>query len=593
MNKKWQSFKKSVAQIGPFISPYKWSFFIAIGMIIITNIVLAITPTIEGQITSLLMENALAIADKVPGAHIQFDIVIKIIVTLFIFYMIKTISQLIFTFTITNSIQNAMHDLRNALQEKIRHLPISYFDTHQYGDVLSRITNDVDTVSNALQQTLRQIIGGVLSLGLAIFMMSRINVAMTFVVLMIIPLALLITRFIVKRSQKRFTAQQKALGNLNGAITEMYTGYNEILLFNKQQKSIEQFKDINEELCQNAFKAQFMSSLISPSISLVTYIIIGTVGLMGCLYAIGGGMQIGQIQAFVRYIWQVNDPISQVSNLSSQIQSAFAAIERIFEVLNEKEEIETQVPQVIEQTKGQVSFDHVHFGYGDKEVIHDFNVEIESGQMVAIVGPTGSGKTTLISLLMRFYDVTSGSIRIDGIDIKDMRREDLHALFGMVLQDTWLFHGTVYDNLRYGRQNARKDEIIEAAKQANVHHFIRTQPEGYNMIINEEANNISQGEKQLLTIARAILKNPQILILDEATSSVDTRLEKMLQEAMHNVMKGRTSFVIAHRLSTIKSADLILVVKDGRIVELGKHEELIMKKGFYEQLYNAQFQEDA
>lgn len=593
MNKKWQSFKKSVAQIGPFISPYKWSFFIAIGMIIITNIVLAITPTIEGQITSLLMENALAIADKVPGAHIQFDIVIKIIVTLFIFYMIKTISQLIFTFTITNSIQNAMHDLRNALQEKIRHLPISYFDTHQYGDVLSRITNDVDTVSNALQQTLRQIIGGVLSLGLAIFMMSRINVTMTFVVLMIIPLALLITRFIVKRSQKRFTAQQKALGNLNGAITEMYTGYNEILLFNKQQKSIEQFKDINEELCQNAFKAQFMSSLISPSISLVTYIIIGTVGLMGCLYAIGGGMQIGQIQAFVRYIWQVNDPISQVSNLSSQIQSAFAAIERIFEVLNEKEEIETQVPQVIEQTKGQVSFDHVHFGYGDKEVIHDFNVEIESGQMVAIVGPTGSGKTTLISLLMRFYDVTSGSIRIDGIDIKDMRREDLHALFGMVLQDTWLFHGTVYDNLRYGRQNARKDEIIEAAKQANVHHFIRTQPEGYNMIINEEANNISQGEKQLLTIARAILKNPQILILDEATSSVDTRLEKMLQEAMHNVMKGRTSFVIAHRLSTIKSADLILVVKDGRIVEQGKHEELIMKKGFYEQLYNAQFQEDA
>ena len=593
MNKKWQSFKKSVAQIGPFISPYKWSFFIAIGMIIITNIVLAITPTIEGQITSLLMENALAIADKVPGAHIQFDIVIKIIVTLFIFYMIKTISQLIFTFTITNSIQNAMHDLRNALQEKIRHLPISYFDTHQYGDVLSRITNDVDTVSNALQQTLRQIIGGVLSLGLAIFMMSRINVAMTFVVLMIIPLALLITRFIVKRSQKRFTAQQKALGNLNGAITEMYTGYNEILLFNKQQKSIEQFKDINEELCQNAFKAQFMSSLISPSISLVTYIIIGTVGLMGCLYAIGGGMQIGQIQAFVRYIWQVNDPISQVSNLSSQIQSAFAAIERIFEVLNEKEEIETQVPQVIEQTKGQVSFDHVHFGYGDKEVIHDFNVEIESGQMVAIVGPTGSGKTTLISLLMRFYDVTSGSIRIDGIDIKDMRREDLHALFGMVLQDTWLFHGTVYDNLRYGRQNARKDEIIEAAKQANVHHFIRTQPEGYNMIINEEANNISQGVKQLLTIARAILKNPQILILDEATSSVDTRLEKMLQEAMHNVMKGRTSFVIAHRLSTIKSADLILVVKDGRIVEQGKHEELIMKKGFYEQLYNAQFQEDA
>ncbi len=592
MDKKWLKFKKSVKQIGPFISPYKWSFFIAIAMIVITNIVMAITPAIEGQVTSLLMKNSIDIGNKVAGAHVEFDKVIGFIVTLFIYYVVKTVSQLVFTFTITNSIQNAMHDLRNALQQKVRRLPISYFDKHQYGDVLSRITNDVDTVSNALQQTLRQIIGGVLSLGLAIFMMSRINSLMTLVVLIIIPSSLLITRFVVKKSQKRFTAQQKALGDLNGAITEMYTGYNEILLFNKQEQSINKFKGINEELRQNAFKAQFMSSLISPFISLVTYILIGTVALMGCLYAISGGMQIGEIQAFVRYIWQVNDPISQVSGLSSQIQSAFAAIERIFDVLNEEEEIETSLPQVIEHTKGHVSFEDIRFGYGDKEVIRDFNVDIKSGQMVAIVGPTGSGKTTLISLLMRFYDVTSGSIKIDGVDIKDMLREDLHALFGMVLQDTWLFHGTIYDNIRYGRQDARNDEIIEAAKQANVHHFIRTLPDGYNMIINEEANNISQGQKQLLTIARAILKDPQILILDEATSSVDTRLEKMLQEAMHNVMKGRTSFVIAHRLSTIKSADLILVVKDGCIVEKGNHEELIQQNGFYEQLYNAQFSED-
>ncbi|MEG0275895.1 MAG: ABC transporter ATP-binding protein [Coprobacillus sp.] len=591
MNKKWQDFKRSIGQIAPFISPYKWSFFMAIFMIVVTNVVLSLSPMVEGWITSLLMKNSIEIANKVEGAHVQFDVVLQIIGILIVLYIIKTVSQLVFTFTITNSIQNAMHDLRNALQEKIRRLPVSYFDTHQYGDVLSRITNDVDTVSNALQQTLRQIFGGVLMLGLAIFMMLRINVMMTLIVMILLPTALLITKFIVKRSQKRFKAQQKALGKLNGAITEMYTGYNEILLFNKQKKSIDNFKTINEDLCQNAFKAQFMSSLISPCISLVTYIIIGTVGLMGSLLAISGSMQIGEIQAFVRYIWQVNDPISQVSNLSSQIQSAFAAIERIFEVLNEKEENDVVGTTDVSELQGHVSFEHVYFGYHEKEVIHDFDIDIKSGQMVAIVGPTGSGKTTLISLLMRFYDTTSGSIKIDGIDIKDMKREELHSLFGMVLQDTWLFHGSIYDNIRYGRLDARKDEVIEAAKQANVHHFIRTLPDGYDMIINEEANNISQGQKQLLTIARAILKNPQIMILDEATSSVDTRLEKMLQDAMHNVMKDRTSFVIAHRLSTIKSADLILVVKDGNIVEQGSHDVLIQQGGYYKQLYNAQFSE--
>ncbi|MEG0367140.1 MAG: ABC transporter ATP-binding protein, partial [Coprobacillus sp.] len=531
MNKKWKSFKRSISQIAPFISPYKWSFFMALFMIVVTNVVFSLSPMVEGWITSLLMKNSIDIANKVEGAHVQFDLILQIIFILIILYIIKTVSQLVFTFTITNSIQNAMHDLRNALQEKIRRLPVSYFDTHQYGDVLSRITNDVDTVSNALQQTLRQIFGGVLMLGLAIFMMLRINIMMTLVVMILLPTALLITRFIVKKSQKRFKAQQTALGKLNGSITEMYTGYNEILLFNKQKTSIDNFKVINEDLCQNAFKAQFMSSLISPCISLVTYIIIGSVGLMGSLLAISGSMQIGEIQAFVRYIWQVNDPISQVSNLSSQIQSAFAAVERIFEVLNEKEEDEVNTVTDVTDLKGHVSFEHVHFGYHEKEVIHDFDIDIKSGQMVAIVGPTGSGKTTLISLLMRFYDTTSGSIKIDGIDIKDMKREELHSLFGMVLQDTWLFHGSIYDNIKYGRLDARKDEVIEAAKQANVHHFIRTLPDGYDMIINEEANNISQGQKQLLTIARAILKNPQIMILDEATSSVDTRLEKMLQDA--------------------------------------------------------------
>lgn len=591
MSKKWQAFKVSIRQLAPFISPYKWGFIMAMVMVIVSCFALSVSPMVEGMITSLLMKNATDIANNVPGAGVEFDKVLMIIGMLVGLYLLKTISQSITTITLTNSIQSAMHDLRDALQAKIRKLPVSYFDTHQYGDVLSRITNDVDTLSNALQQTLTEMVRGVLMLVLAIVMMFYINVLMTCVVLLIIPAALLITRIVVKRSQKKFQAQQDALGELNGAITEMYTGYNEILLFNKQKQSIDKFKSINDNLCQNAFQAQFMSSIISPFISLVTYIIIGTIGFLGSLFAIQGQLLIGELQAFVRYIWQVNDPISQVSNLSSQIQSAFAAVHRISEILNETEEPLVENPQVIEEVKGHVEIDHVNFGYHDKEVLHDLNVDIQSGQMVAVVGPTGSGKTTLISLLMRFYDTTSGSIRIDGVDIKDMPREKLRDIFGMVLQDTWLFHGTIYDNIRYGRIDARRDEVIEAAKQANVHHFIRTLPDGYDMIVNEEANNISQGEKQLLTIARAILKNPPIMILDEATSSVDTRLEKMLQEAMHNVMQGRTSFVIAHRLSTIKNADLILVIKDGHLIEKGTHDELIQEKGFYEKLYNAQFQE--
>ncbi|MFR7590316.1 MAG: ABC transporter ATP-binding protein [Longibaculum sp.] len=591
MSKKWQTFKTSIKQLSPFISPYKWGFFTAMFMVIVTCFALSVSPMVEGMMTSLLMKNAMDIANKVEGAGVEFDKVMQIMMVLLGLYLLKTASQSVTTITLTNSIQNAMHDLRNALQDKIRKLPVSYFDTHQYGDILSRITNDVDTLSNALQQTLTEMIRGTLMLILAIIMMFNINVFMTFVVLLIIPAALFITKVIVKRSQRKFQAQQDALGKLNGAITEMYTGYNEILLFNKQQQSIDKFKDINENLCQNAFQAQFMSSIISPCISLVTYIIIGTIGFLGSLFAMQGKLLIGELQAFVRYIWQVNDPISQVSNLSSQIQSAFAAAHRIFEVLNEDEEPLIENVQVLDHVEGHVELEHICFGYHDEEVLHDIDVDIKSGQMVAVVGPTGSGKTTLISLLMRFYDTTSGSIKIDGVDIRNMPREQLRSIFGMVLQDTWLFHGSIYDNIRYGRLDARKDEVIAAARQANVDHFIRTLPDGYDMIVNEEANNISQGEKQLLTIARAILKNPPIMILDEATSSVDTRLEKMLQEAMHNVMQGRTSFVIAHRLSTIRNADLILVIKEGHLIEKGTHDELIHQDGFYKQLYNAQFQD--
>ena len=506
-------------------------------------------------------------------------------------YLAKTLSQVFAVIWLTNAIQHAMQDLRNALQSKIRRLPVRYFDSHQFGDVLSRITNDVDAISNALQQSFVNVVTGVLTIILALIMMFRIHVLMACIAFMIIPLSLLITVFIVRHSQKRFKAQQDALGALNGAITELYTGYNEILLFNKQQQSIEKFRNLNENLRQNACTAQFVSSTIGPLNALVTYLTIGGVAVVGTIQIIQGNLSVGNLQAFVRYIWQVNDPLSQISSLSSQIQSAFAAIARVLEILEEEEEIaELNPPKHIEQVKGNVTFSHVRFGYGEEPLMKDLNVEVKSGQMVAVVGPTGAGKTTLINLLLRFYDVNGGSICIDGVDIRDMKRGELRDMFGMVLQDTWLFSGSIYDNIRYGRLDARKDEIIHAAKMANVHHFIRTLPDGYHSVINEEANNISQGEKQLLTIARAILKDPQILILDEATSSVDTRLEKMLQEAMHRVMEGRrTSFVIAHRLSTIRSADLILVINDGDIVEQGTHEELMEKQGYYEKLYNSQF----
>lgn len=589
MNKKLSSLTRIISGLKPFIAPYKWEFLGAILMVIISVVTMVSAPSVEGMITTQLA-NDISLAERIGRLQVNFNEITKIMLILAFIYLVKMLSQVFAVIWLTNAIQHAMQDLRNALQSKIRRLPVRYFDSHQFGDVLSRITNDVDAISNALQQSFVNVVTGVLTILLALTMMFRIHVLMACIAFMIIPLSLLITVFIVRHSQKRFKAQQDALGALNGAITELYTGYNEILLFNKQQESIEKFRKLNENLRQNACTAQFVSSTIGPLNALVTYLTIGGVAVVGTIQIIHGNLSVGNLQAFVRYIWQVNDPLSQISSLSSQIQSAFAAIERVLEILNEEEEVAELSPaKQIEHVKGNVSFSHVRFGYGEEPLMKDLNVEVKSGQMVAIVGPTGAGKTTLINLLLRFYDVNGGSICIDGVDIRDMKRGELRDLFGMVLQDTWLFSGSIYDNIRYGRLDARKDEIIRAAKMANVHHFIRTLPDGYHSVINEEANNISQGEKQLLTIARAILKDPQILILDEATSSVDTRLEKMLQEAMHRVMEGRTSFVIAHRLSTIRSADLILVINNGDIVEQGTHEELMKKQGYYEKLYNSQF----
>lgn len=590
MKYKLKQAKSSFSLLRPYISPFKWGFFLAILMVAVQNVCIAASPVIEGSITTQLASDALDLANKLPGAGVHFDIILRTIAVLICIYLTKTGVQTIATITLTNATQNTMKGLRRAVQKKIHTMPVSYFDRHPYGDILSRVTNDVDTLSNALQQTLLNIVSGALTLVFAVVMMFSINAVMGAIVLLIIPAALLITRFIVRRSQKHFRAQQDAVGELNGKATELYTGYNEILLYNKQRGAVQEFREVNTRLCRHAFRAQFMSSMMSPLISLVTYLLIGAVAVSGSLYAIAGVITIGSLQAFIRYIWQLNDPLSQVSQLSTQIQSAFAAAGRVADFLSQPDEIPEQaLPETLAKPRGHVVFQNVSFGYGESDIIKDLSFEVQPGQMVAIVGPTGAGKTTLINLLLRFYDVKSGSIQIDGKNIRTLRRDDLRKAFGMVLQDTWLFSGTIFDNLRYGRLDARRDEVIAAAKTANVHHFIRTLPDGYDMMINEEGNNISQGEKQLLTIARALLSNPQILILDEATSSVDTRLEKRLQEAMHRLMQGRTSFVIAHRLSTIRNADLILVLDGGKIVEQGTHDTLMQRQGFYEKLYNAQF----
>lgn len=586
--------KDSIKKITPFVKPYRIGFLTAISLIIVAAVFTALAPRVEGLIITQLTNDSFDLIKGIEGASVNFRYIIGVLILLLVVYLGNALATYGASFLLTNAIQNSMRDLRGAVQDKIRRLPVSYFDKNSYGDVLSRITNDIDTISNALQQSLSQVVTSVLSVTLALIMMYSINVKMALIGTLIIPLSYIVSRVVVSKSQGYFKTQQDALGKLNGTVQEMYTGFNEIKLYGKEEDAIEEFTAINGELQVAGFKAQFISSTMGPLVSLVCYLGIAAIGILGAIISIAGGITVGNLQAFIRYIWQINQPLSQVTQLSSAIQSAFAAVDRVFEFLNEEEQLEDKENSIkLDKPKGNVSFEHVRFGYSDDKIlIEDLNVEVKSGQMVAIVGPTGAGKTTLINLLMRFYELKGGAIKIDGVDTRDMKREDLRSMFGMVLQDTWLFNGTIEENIKYGRFEATKDDVILAAKIANVHHFIKTLPDGYNMFLNEEASNISQGEKQLLTIARAIISDPKILILDEATSSVDTRVELMLQQAMQNVMKGRTSFVIAHRLSTIRSADLILVIKDGNIIEQGNHEELMAKGGFYEELYNSQFAEN-
>lgn len=580
-----------VKRVSFFVKPYRKSFIGAVLFIIMAAVFTAVSPRVEGLIITSLSKDATNIVKGVTGASINFEYVIRILLILAVIYVLGPLTTYLANALLTEAIQNTMRDLRDAIQNKIRRLPVNYFDKNTYGNILSRITNDVDSVSNALQQSFIQVVNSILSVILAVSMMFSLNIKLSLIAILIIPLSYLASKFIVNKSQGLFNSQQEALGKLNGKVQETYTGFNEIKLYGKQEDSIKDFQEINEELFNTGFKAQFISSIMSPVVSLIAYLTIAVVGIVGAMFTIAGALTVGNLQAFIRYIWQINQPLSQVTQLSSTIQAAFSAANRVFEILDEEEEVQDKKDSIkLDNPVGDVTFEHVKFGYSEDNIlIEDLSLDIKSGQMVAIVGPTGAGKTTLVNLLMRFYEVLDGSIKIDGVDTRDMKREDLRSLFGMVLQDTWLYNGTIHENIEYGRLGTSKEEVIEAAKIANVHHFIKTLPDGYNMILNEEASNISQGEKQLLTIARAVVSDPKILILDEATSSVDTRLELLLQKAMRNIMKGRTSFVIAHRLSTIRSADLILVMNEGNIIEQGTHEELMKKGGFYEKLYNSQF----
>ena len=586
MAKKLKRFE-SINTLLKYLKPYRRGFIISIVMLVVTCAAMVTSPNVEGMITNSILKDVTDIAKGVPGARFHMGNVIKIIILLLFIYAVKTAAQMISMICITNSIQDTMKDLRNACIEKINALPVKTLDSHPKGDILSRITNDIDAISNAMQQTFMNVISGVLMVCFAIFMMFRVNLVMTLCVLVIIPISYIIIKKIAKISQESFDIHQRALGDLSANVTESFSGYNEIILFGKQEESVKKFEKINENIRETAYKAQFLSYLMSPLLSLLTYLAIGVVSVIGTIYAISGVITVGQLQAFVRFIWQVNEPLTQVSQLSSQIQSALSAMDRIHEFIGYEEEADVERKEMV--FDGNVEFKDIRFGYGKKEVLHGVSLNAKKGETVAIVGPTGSGKTTIVNLLMRFYDPNSGSIVIDGIDSININRRTLRDNIGMVLQDTWLFTGSIRENIRFSKPDATDEEIEQACKYANADEFISTLPKGYDTVIDEEADNISQGEKQLLTIARAILKDPKVLILDEATSSIDTKTEKNIQDAMDYLMEGRTSFIIAHRLSTIKNADKILVLKDGNIIECGNHNELMKENGFYANLYNSQF----
>ena len=576
-----------------YLSAYKIGIFFVIVFAIGSTIFNIVGPKILGKATTEIFKG---LVRKVSGGSgIDFDKIAHIVLTLLCLYLTSAVFSFVQGYIMTGVSQKLTYRLRKEISEKINRLPMNYFDKQTHGEVLSRITNDVDTLSQSLNQSATQVITSTTTIIGVLIMMLSISPLMTVVALLILPVSMGLISVIVKRSQKYFMSQQEYLGHVNGQVEEIYGGHNIIKAFNKEEDVIATFKRDNDILYTSAWKSQFLSGMMMPIMQFVGNL--GYVGevILGGYLAMKGTIQVGDIQSFIQYVRSFTMPIQQVAQVANMLQSTAAASERVFEFLEEKEEDQTvENPVCIDKLEGSVSFDHVHFGYNpDHTIINDFSVDVKPGQKVAIVGPTGAGKTTMIKLLMRFYDVGSGSIKVDGHDVRDFNRDDLRKMFGMVLQDTWLFKGSIEDNIRYGRLDATHEEVVEAAKAARAHRFIKTLPGGYQMELNEEASNVSQGQKQLLTIARAMLADPKILILDEATSSVDTRTEIQIQKAMAQLMKGRTSFVIAHRLSTIRDADVILVMKDGDIVEQGNHEELLAQNGFYAELYNSQFERSA
>lgn len=577
--------------IRDYLANYKIAILIVLIFAVGSTIFAVVGPKILGNATTEVFNGIIA---KIQGTGgIDFNKILTILVTLLGLYLLSALFSLIQGFTMTGVAQKITYQLRNDLVKKINKLPMNYFDKKTNGEVLSVISNDIDTLSQNLNQSITQIITSICTLIGILIMMFSISWEMTLVSLVILPVTIIVVGFVVSKSQKYFKAQQDYLGHVNGQVEEIYGGHNIVKVFNGEEKAIKEFKKANSELYRSAWKSQFLSGLMHPLMNFIGNVGYVAVAILGGYLAVQGKITVGNIQSFIQYNRQFTQPINQIAQVSNMLQAMVASAERVFEFLEEKEEEpSTLEPLSTEGLKGNIKFDHVHFGYSDdKIIINDFSADIKDGQKIAIVGPTGAGKTTMVKLLMRFYDVNSGAILIDGHNIKDFDRGELRKMFGMVLQDTWLFGGTVKDNIRYGRPEANDNEVIEAAKAAHVHHFIKTLPNAYDMIINEESNNISAGQKQLLTIARVILADPKILILDEATSSIDTRTEIQIQAAMDNLMKGRTSFIIAHRLSTIKNADLILVMDHGDIVEQGTHEELLEKDGFYAKLYNSQFED--
>lgn len=584
-----KDFRGTSSKLMRYLKPYTLKLVVVIIFAIGSTVFAIIGPKALGKATTKIFEGLVSKISGGPG--IDFDYILNIIKILMGLYITSALFSYIQGFIVTDIAQKVSYNLRKEISNKVNKLPLKYFDNITFGDVLSRVTNDVDTVSQSLNQSMSQIITSTTTLIGVLIMMLTISWQMTIAALLILPISMFLVMSIVKRSQKFFKAQQESLGRVNGHIEEVYGGHNIMKAFNAEEEVATKFRKINGELYNSAWKAQFLSGMMMPMMIFIGNIGYVAVSILGGYFAIRGTIEVGDILSFIQYIRSFTQPIAQVAQISNVLQSTVAAAERVFEFLDEKEEtLETQMPVKLDEIEGRVTFDHVKFGYNeDKLIIKDFSADIKPGQKIAIVGPTGAGKTTIVKLLMRFYDLNDGRILLDGYDINDFTREDLRNNFGMVLQDTWLFSGTIMENIRYGRLSATNDEVIRAAKSAYAHRFIQTLPDGYNMVINEEANNISQGQKQLLTIARAILSDPKVLILDEATSSVDTRTEVLIQKAMENLMKGRTSFIIAHRLSTIRDADLILVMKDGDIVEQGSHKELLALNGFYAELYNSQF----